>query len=112
MKNGSPRFKVKIYLEQDLQEKYFEDSVIDEKAISKIEETISKEANKIILNFIRKTQRMKSDVFGFGEHIRAKEHAYWSARIGSKEKWETHYAVLPVEVQTTVRINRTGMQFR
>ena len=112
MKNGSPRFKVMIYLEQDLEEKYFEDSVIDEKAISKIEETISKEVNQIILNFIRKTQRMKSDIFGFGEHIRAKEHAYWSARIGSKEKWETHYADLPVEVQTTVRINRTGMQFR
>ncbi|WP_405080149.1 Ger(x)C family spore germination protein [Paenibacillus chitinolyticus] len=112
MKNGSPRFKVMIYLEQDLEEKYFEDTVIDEKAISKIEEATSKEVNKIIVNFIRKTQRMKSDIFGFGEYIRAKEHGYWTARIGSKEKWEDKYADLPIEVQSTVRINRTGMQYR
>ncbi|MFS0837094.1 Ger(x)C family spore germination protein [Paenibacillus sp. 1P03SA] len=112
MKNGSPRFKVMIYLEQDLEEKYFEDTVIDEKAISKIEEATSKEVNKIIISFIRKTQRMKSDIFGFGEYIRAKEHEYWTARIGSKEKWEDEYADLPIEVQSTVRINRTGMQYR
>jgi spore germination protein KC len=61
---------------------------------------------------IKKTQEKGSDIFGFGEYVRAKEPKYWNAEVKTKERWQEMYNDISVDVSVTTRIRRIGMKAR
>lgn len=54
---------------------------------------------------ISKAKELKSDIFGFGEHIHSKYPAYWKTAKGS---WTEEFAELPVSISVKAKITGTG----
>jgi spore germination protein KC len=113
MQNSRPHILVNVLLEGNIVEKSNElFKIKDHKTIVKIQEEISNSSEKGIKKLIKKMQKDDSDIFGFGEYIRAKEPRYWNREIKTEKKWEEMFKDLDVEVKVTCKIRRTGMKAR
>jgi spore germination protein KC len=108
IKDGKPHATIKCLLEVDVQEKSNEDFKLTEESIKKIEGIVKEDGVKAFKTLIKKTQKDGSDIFGFGEYVRATQPAYWNREIKSKEKWESMYQDITVDVNITVKIRRIG----
>jgi spore germination protein KC len=91
-----------------LVEKSNENVLLSEEVIAKIERSLTENGSIIYRKLIRKTQQKSSDIFGFGEYVRAKEPAYWNREIHTKEKWGEVYKEINVNLQVTSSIRRVG----
>lgn len=113
IRNGRPHISVSVQLEVDLEEKTNERILIDNPdIIRKIERADQQAAGKMYRAFIDKMKEEGSDIFGFGEYIRAKEPRYWDRNIKTKEKWREIYKDIPVDVSVKIHIRRIGMKTR
>ncbi len=111
IKNGRPVFVVTAAIEINFEEKISGDLLInDMKTIKTIERLQSRQTEQAVEDFIKQTQRVGSDIFGFGEYVRAKKPAYWNRNIKTTEKWQNMYKDVSVEVHLDVRIRRIGMK--
>lgn len=111
IKNGKPHVSIKIQYESEIDEK--ESATIelsDSATLKKIEKETSKDAKKAIEKLIAKTQKTKSDIFGFGEHFRAKLPRYWNKNVKTKDKWDEIYQNLTFDVKVDTHIHRVGMK--
>ncbi|MBB6677854.1 Ger(x)C family spore germination protein [Cohnella lubricantis] len=110
---GRPHFTIHIAFEQNVEEKYSEHIGIDNQEIlSNIEKKQAQVAVEYFEQFIRKTQEAHSDIFGFGEYIRAKRPAFWNRNVKTKEKWQEMYKDAEFDVTVTMKIRRVGMKAR
>ena len=110
--NGKPHVLIKIRYECEIDEKGSPKIFIkDSNMIAKIENEFSKSVIKSIRGFIGKTQGAQSDIFGFGEHFRAKMPKYWRGNVRTKEMWEEIYKDdLTFDIKVNTHINRVGMK--
>jgi spore germination protein KC len=108
IKNGRPQFHIKLHNEGNLREKSNENAKLATKVITKIEDQLSEQADKAYIALIKKTQEKGSDIFGFGEYVRAKEPKYWNEHIKTKEKWRELYKDVDVKVESTFSVRRIG----
>lgn len=113
IKNGLPHFNVSVFTEINLEEKINEQFTVDQSDILKEIEQKNKESLvKTYEALIKKTQEKGSDIFGFGEYVRAKEPKYWNAEVKTKERWQEMYKEISVDINVTTRIRRIGMKAR
>ncbi|OAB40366.1 Ger(x)C family spore germination protein [Paenibacillus antarcticus] len=111
IKNGKPHANVYVRLQSELGEKYDEQSKIDsEKSLKTIELEQERWIANVIHDLIKKTQKDKSDIFGFGEYVRAHERSFWNKSIQEKRDWENMYADMSVTIKVKVNIRRVGMK--
>ncbi|TVX99016.1 Ger(x)C family spore germination protein [Paenibacillus cremeus] len=110
MVNGKPEIRVKIALEGNILEKSTDKFTLNDDLIKKFEQQLKEDAQKSYEELIKKTQQKQSDIFGFGEYVRAKEPAYWDREIKTKEAWQKEYQNLSVQMEVKVHIRRVGMK--
>ncbi|MBB6638360.1 Ger(x)C family spore germination protein [Cohnella thailandensis] len=111
--NGRPHFTIHIALDINLEEKMSDSlNLNDPKIIRRIEQTEAEASNRFGMEFIRKSQEFDSDIFGFGEYVRAKKPGYWNRNVRSAKKWQEIYKDASFEVITQVRVRRVGMKAR
>jgi len=111
LKDGKPHVDIKVRYESEIEEKTSQSILInDSKVIRKIENEASKEITISLKKFISKTQKSESDIFGFGEHVRAEYPKYWNNQIGTKEKWNRVYKDITYHVHVDSSIHRVGMK--
>ena len=111
LKDGKPHVDIKIRYESEIEEKGSQNILInDSKIVRKIEKEASKDVSKSLKKLIVKTQKAESDIFGFGEHFRAKFPKYWNKQIETKEKWNKVYKDLTYDIHVESRIHRVGMK--
>jgi spore germination protein KC len=108
IKEGKPHVTIRCLIEGDIREKSNEHFKLTEKNIKKVERSIEKEGVKAYKAFIRQTQEDGSDIFGFGEYVRATQASYWNREIKTKDKWESMYRDISVDLSLKVRIRRIG----
>jgi spore germination protein KC len=108
IRNGKPVISVKIHNEGNLLEKSNEQVQLTREVIASIEKELNKNTLTNYRHLIRKTQQKGSDIFGFGEHVRANKSAYWNKEIRTKEKWEEVYKGIDVNLQVTFSVRRVG----
>lgn len=99
---------IRCQVEGDLTEKSNEKVLVTRNNLIKLEEKIQKDAAEGFKDFIQQTQEDGSDIFGFGEYVRATQPAYWNKEIKTKEKWESKYKEMSVDVSMHVKIRRIG----
>jgi spore germination protein KC len=113
IRGGLPHFHVSVFTEINLEEKINENFSVDHSDILKeIEQKNRESLVKTYEDLIKKTQEKGSDIFGFGEYVRAKEPKYWNTHIKTKDKWQSMYKDVTVDVKVTTRIRRIGMKAR
>lgn len=111
LKDGKPHVIIKIRYESEIDEKQDPRIILtNSRMIKKIEMEASKDVAKSVRKLIAKTQKAESDVFGFGEHFRAKLPNYWNKKVKTKDKWEEEYKYLTYDVQVSAHIHRVGMK--
>ncbi|MFP7296609.1 Ger(x)C family spore germination protein [Neobacillus niacini] len=111
IKNGRPHVSIKIQYESEIDEK--ESAKIqlsDSSVLKKIEKEASKDTKKSIEKLIKRTQKSNSDIFGFGEHFRAKVPKYWNKNVKTKEKWSEIYKNITFDINVDTHIHRVGMK--
>lgn len=111
LQDGEPIVSVAIFTEVNLEEKINDQFTINDSAsLVQIEEQNKRSLLRATEAMIRQMQEKGSDIFGFGEYVRAKKPGYWNARIGSKDKWQRVFKELRVEVEVDSKIRRIGMK--
>jgi spore germination protein KC len=111
LKSGRPHVSIKIQYESEIDEKESAKIQLSDSAIlKKIEKESSKNTKKSIEKLIAKTQKSNSDIFGFGEHFRAKLPKYWNENVKTKEKWDEIYKNITFDIEVDSHIHRVGMK--
>ena len=110
IRNGKPHVKIKIYIEGNILEKSNEEVRSTREVLLQIQQELSKRVVEAYDGLIRKTMAKGSDIFGFGEHIRAKEWRYWNQEIKTKENWQKMYKDLTFDIDVHIFIRRVGMK--
>lgn len=111
LKNGRPHVSIKVQYESEIDEKESAKIQLSDSAVlKKIEKETSKNTKKAIEKLIVKTQKTKSDIFGFGEHFRAKLPQYWNKNVKTKDKWEEIYQNVTFDIKVDSHIHRVGMK--
>ncbi|MBS4195547.1 Ger(x)C family spore germination protein [Lederbergia citri] len=110
--NGKPEIRIRIrYVNEIIEKEKGKISIDNPKTLKKIEKNFNDEDTKAIEKLVKKMQKEKSDIFGFGEHIRAKHSTYWSQNVKTIGDWENIFQNdLKVNVQVESQIVRTGMK--
>lgn len=111
LKDGLPHIRLKIRYECEIDEKVSSKiKISDSRVLKKIEKETAKDMKKGIEKLLAKTQAAGSDVFGIGEHFRAKLPQYWNRKIKTKENWSRAFQQLTYEVKVDAQIHRVGMK--
>lgn len=113
IRNGRPHFLVKTFIEVNLEEKNVEQGLaITSALLEQIERQDEQSAVKFYEGLIKQTQAKGSDIFGFGEYVRAKEPQFWNQKVKTKEAWQKMYKDITVDVHVNIEIRRVGMKAR
>ncbi|USK60927.1 Ger(x)C family spore germination protein [Peribacillus asahii] len=111
LKNGNPHILVKVRYEGKVSEKESPNVKIKkEEDIRALERGFSNTAQKSLGNLIAKTQKAKSDIFGFGEYFRGQFPEYWKQNVETEEDWRNIYKNLSYDVEVDTYIRHSGMK--
>ncbi|WP_227938202.1 Ger(x)C family spore germination protein [Alkalihalobacillus deserti] len=110
MNNGIPYIRIHIHADGEIAEVISEELELNTENIKDIEKALEKAAEESFIKMIKKTQNDQADIFGFGEHVRAKQREYWNKNIKTKEKWLEIYKDVPVNIEVSISIKRVGMK--
>jgi spore germination protein KC len=116
IKNGKPHFSINVFLEGNIEERINEHrtkrmfNIDKNEQLKLIQKELAKSTEKAGVDLIKKTQKKGSDIFGFGEYVRAKESTYWNQNIRTKKEWERMYKDVTFDVNYVVKIRRVGME--
>lgn len=108
---GRPQFSLRISVEINIEEKYSEQLKLDNpRVLHEIEANQAQFTINYCNELIKKTQENHSDIFGFGEFIRAKRPGFWNRYVKTKENWQEMYADAKFEISSKIKIRRIGMK--
>ncbi|SFE80760.1 Ger(x)C family spore germination protein [Alteribacillus iranensis] len=107
-----PEIRIKIRYDVRIEENESPTYSLDSpEIIRKIEDRYSEEVKDAYEQFIQDMQKEGSDIFGFGEYIRAKQPTYWEKKVKTQEQWRSIYtSQLDVQVEVQTRITQIGMK--
>lgn len=110
---GRPQFAIHISFEMNIEEKYSEQLKLNnQRILRQVEDNQAELAKEYFEKFILKTQEAHSDIFGFGEYIRAKRPGFWNRYVKTKEKWQEMYPDAKFDITVDMKIRRIGMEAR
>ena len=111
IRNGKPVFSVHIAIDVNLEEKMGDKLHInDPKTLRRIELVQQEGSDKSYKEFLEMTQKLGSDICGFGEIVRSRQPAFWNRHVKTKERWQKMYKEVEFEVSTSIKIRRIGMK--
>ncbi|HZG54864.1 Ger(x)C family spore germination protein [Paenibacillus sp.] len=112
LRNGRPAIEIQVDLEGNITEASDQaEGNIDTPAdLARIREELSSRFSERYERFIALMQEEHSDIFGYGEYVRAHLPSYWNRRVKSKEGWQRAFEDLDVSVKATFDIRRVGQK--
>lgn len=111
IKNGIPHFTITAMTEVNIEEKNTDTlSVNSTKILEEIAHENEHSVKQLLIGLIQKTQKKESDIFGFGELVRAKKPSYWKSHVKSAEQWGKIYRNVTFDYRVTSKVRRIGMK--
>lgn len=107
VKHGKPVIDISIKDEGWISEVNTAIDLTDPNEIEKIDKLVEKEIKSQIMATVKEAQKMKSDIFGFGEKIHKKDPKLWKELNGN---WDEHFAELEVNVKVDSYSRREGIR--
>ncbi|MFK7691837.1 Ger(x)C family spore germination protein [Paenibacillus sp. HJGM_3] len=105
VRNGKPQISVDLFVEQDIGEVKCKLDLSKEETIRQLEKISVQKLKDILEAAIRKAQKNKADIFGFGEAIEDADPRTW---LRIKDDWDRYFGELDVTVHVDAPIRRTG----
>ncbi|WP_066064623.1 Ger(x)C family spore germination protein [Neobacillus soli] len=106
-KNGKPLINIAIEDEGWISEANTAVDLTNPQVIDKIDKLVEKEIKRQVLGSIKEAQKMKSDIFGFGERVHRANPKQWKKLKGD---WNNHFAELDVNVKVDSFVRREGIR--
>lgn len=105
VKRGKPEAEVVMFAEANVADVECKIELTKTGTLQILERETEKEMQRQAELSIRKAQKFKSDVFGFGEAVHRGAPAYWNK---TKERWDDEFSHLKVTFHIDVKIRRIG----
>ncbi len=97
---------VEVEINGMLTEETGEEDITNVQSIHAIEEATSKIVEDEMTATLQKVQRMKSDIFGFGQALHRKNPKEWKEL---KEDWNEIFASMTFEISVKTKVQRAGV---
>lgn len=111
LKEGKPHFDVIVEINGIITGKNIDRIDLNKNStIKNIENIAGKSFSVEHEKLIKETQEKQSDIFGFGEYVRADLSDYWDKEIKTSKKWREIYKDLSVDVKVKVKIEGIGLK--
>ncbi|WP_213583401.1 Ger(x)C family spore germination protein [Paenibacillus sp. J2TS4] len=105
LKDGAPQIHVELKVEANISEVSCSIDLTQRSTLTKLERLMEHHLEKMIRSSVRQAQKMKSDVFGFGEEFHRSEPEYWAT---VKNNWNQIFAKMPVQLKVEVKVRHSG----
>ena len=105
--NQKPRINIKIDSEGWISEANTAIDLNNPEIIAKIDKLVEKEISRQILDSVHSLQKLKCDIFGFGEKVHISNPNSWKNLQGN---WDEEFAALKVNVKVDFYIRREGIR--
>src|SRR3954453_19748237 len=104
--NQKPQINIKINTEGWISEANTAIDLNNPDIIAKIDKLVEKEISKQILDSVHSVQKLKCDIFGFGEKVHISNPKLWKKLQGN---WDEEFASLMVNVKVDSYVRREGI---
>lgn len=105
-KGEEVKARIEIKVEGDLSEYHGTEEIAKDKEIMKLEEKFSEVIKTEVMKSVKKSQKLKSDYFGFGAALHRNNPKAWKTL---EKQWYDMLPEIKVEVKVTAQVRRTGM---
>jgi len=105
--NQKPQINIKIDSEGWISEANTAIDLNNPEIIAKIDKLVEKEISRQILDSVHSLQKLKCDIFGFGEKVHISNPNSWKNLQGN---WDEEFAALKVNVKVDFYIRREGIR--
>lgn len=102
---GKPNITINLTIEANIVEVRCDVDISKTKSITELEEHSKKVNIEILKDSITKAQKLKTDIFGFGQAIYEADPIAWKQLKGN---WDEVFSHLPITIKSKVHIRRTG----
>jgi len=102
---GKPKGTLHAIVTANIGEMECDVNLSDEKVFLELQEHVSYELKDILERGVRKAQKYKADIFGFGEAFHRKYPKQWRQW---KYDWEERFSELPVEIKVDYKLVKMG----
>jgi spore germination protein KC len=112
-RNGHPHVRVIFHYEAELEEVEVDQNrrqVINPEILKSLEDRFSRGIEKEAITLIEEGQKEKSDIFGFGEHFRAKHPKYWKQHVNRLGNWHKEFGKMTYDIECHTNIRQIGMK--
>lgn len=106
-KNGKPVINIKVENEGWISEANTAIDLTDPKVIGKIEKLVEKEIKKEIQSSVKEAQKLRTDIFGFGDSVHKANPKLWKKLKGN---WNDYFADIEVNVKVDSYVRREGVR--
>ncbi|MFP5113164.1 Ger(x)C family spore germination protein [Bacillaceae bacterium C204] len=106
-KNGKPVINIKIENEGWISEANTAINLMDPKTILKIEKLTENEIKKEVKSSVKEAQRLRCDIFGFGDLVHKANPKVWRKLKGN---WNNNFADIEVNVKVNSYVRREGVR--
>lgn len=106
-KKGKPFINIAIEDEGWISEANTDVDLTNPKVIEKIDKLVEKEIKQQVMESIKDAQKIKSDIFGFGEKVHRANPKLWKKLKGN---WDNQFAELKVNVKVDSYVRREGIR--
>ena len=105
--NQKPQINIKVDSEGWVSEANTDIDLTSPKIIGQIDTLVEKEISRQILDSVKAAQKLKSDIFGFGEKVHIANPNLWKKLEGN---WDEEFAALKVNVTADFYVRREGIR--
>jgi spore germination protein KC len=105
--HGKPVINIKIENEGWVSEANTAIDLMDPKTMEKIEKLTEKEIKKEVQSSVKEAQRLKCDIFGFGDGVHKANPKVWRKLKGN---WNNYFADIKVNVKVDSYVRREGVR--
>lgn len=109
MQDGIPTFKIKLEIEGEITAITSGINYEQKEYLSLLESQVSQILYEDVVNLIKKTQMLESDVVGFGFYLRPN---FKLNKDFAEYQWNQHYSEAVFEVEVKVKLRRTGLMIK
>lgn len=109
MENNNPVFTVKIAAVGNVEEQDSTYDITKPDKMNVLKKELGESISKEVLSTVRKTQKYKTDILGFGEVLHRKYPNHWKL---IKKNWVEVFPKVKVEVKTNAQINHSGVKIK
>ncbi|MGO4274958.1 Ger(x)C family spore germination C-terminal domain-containing protein, partial [Paenibacillus sp. TAF58] len=105
--NGSPKFNINLKLTASVEDINHDTEVNDSGTITQMEHAAAEQIERRIKGSLDHFQKvLKIDIIGFSDYFRQHHPKEWKT---IQKDWEKIYPTIPVQVQVSVKIEKSGM---